>query len=305
MKMRILITIILSSLCLTSYSQETQFDKGVELFKSEDYSKALNAFKKFQKKNDGLSVEFYIASCHFKMKDFDVAKNHFVQIISNYNDQIEVGWSMVNLGSCYRELNKIDSTIFYYTSAGELYPKSGAFFNLAQLYYSLDEFTKAKEQYDLALNHDSTNAYYYAKRQEINFILNDYGSALEDMLLARKYDPKFYQASNEAFCHSMMENYLKADSVFMLIYDDNDAIFLNNFGFNKHKMENTIEGIELIQKSLKINPNNSCAYRNLAVIYIDTDDAESACQNLQKAKELNFYTHYGNEVNELLVKFCK
>lgn len=305
MKIRIISTILLSLLYLTSYSQNTQqFDKGVELFYAEEYDKALNAFKKYQKKYDGLTVKFFIASCYFKMEDFDVAKHQFIDIVTTYKDDKEVGWSMVNLGSCYRELNKIDSAIYYYTSAVEIYPESGPYFNLAQLYYSIDEFVKAKEQYDLALKYDSTNAFYYVKRQEIYFILNDYESALEDMLLARKYDSKYYTAGNEAFCYSMMENYSKADSVFMLIYDDKNSLFLNNFGFNKYKMGNSSEGVKLIQQSLKIDPENSFAYRNLALINIDQNDLSSACANLLKAKELNFYSDYGNEVNELISKFC-
>lgn len=304
--MKIVNIIILSFFSLTSYSQNTQqFDKGVEAFNSENYSKALNEFKKYQKKNDGLTVKFYIASCYFKMEDFDIAKKRYIEIVNTYKDDKEIGWSMVNIGSCYRELDKIDSAMYYYKMAGEYYPESGANFNLAQLYYSLDEFTKAKDEYDRALKYDSTNAYYYIKRQEINFILNDYESALEDMLIARKLDSKYYLASNEAFCHSMMKNYSKADSVFMLIQDDEDAIFLNNFGLNKHKMGSTSEGIKLIQKSLMINPNNPYSYRNLAIIYIDQNDTDSACKNLIKAKDLKFFTRYGNEVNELITKYCE
>ena len=298
--------IIVLFLYLTSYSQDTkQFDKGVELFNSEDYDKALKAFKKYQKKNDGLTVRFYIAGCYLKKEEFGIAKERYIEIVNTYNDDKELGWSMVNIGSCYRELNQIDSAIFYYKSAGENYPESGAFFNLAQLYYFLDEFSKAKEQYDLALKQDSTNAHYYIMRQEINFILNDYESALNDMLLARKYDSKYYQAANEAFCHSMMNDYSKADSVFMLIYDDKDPVFLNNFGFNKYKKGSTSEGAKLIKKSIGIDPKNSYAYRNLALIDIDQNYKDSACENLKKAKELGFYSKFGNEVNELIFTYCE
>lgn len=304
--MRSVSIIIVLFLSCTSYSQDTeQFDKGVEFFNAENYSKALNAFKKFQKKNDGITLEFFIASCYFKLEEFSVAKNHFIEIISTYKGDEEVGWSMVNLGSCYRKLNKIDSAIYYYKSSIEIYPEANGYFNLAQLYYSLDDFAEAKEQYNLAIDYDSTNAFFYSKRQEINFILNDYKSALEDMLTARKYDTIFYQAGNEAFCHSMMNNYSKADSVFKLIYDDKDALFLNNYGLNKHKLGNSNEGMDLILKSLKISPTNSYAYRNLAIINLDRNNTDSACSNLSKAKELNFYTYYGNEVNELLTKFCE
>lgn len=304
--MKVISIIIVSLLCLTSYSQDTKhFDEGIDLFNSENYEKALKSFKKYQRKNDGLTVRFYMAGCYFNMGDFNTSKGRFIDIIDTYTDDIEVGWSMVNLGSCYRELNQIDSAIFYYKSAGEMYPESGAFFNLAQLYYSIEEFTKAKEQYDLAIEQDSTNGHYYIMRQEINFILNDYESALNDMLLARKYDPEYYQAANEAFCHSMMNNYSKADSVFMLIYDDKDPVFLNNFGFNKHKKGSTSEGMKLIKRSIEIEPNNSYAYRNLALIDIDQNYKESACENLNKAKELGYYSRYGNEVNELISKYCE
>ena len=91
----------------------------------------------------------------------------------------------------------------------------------------------------------------------------------------------------------------------MLIFDDKDPIFLNNYGFNKHKMGFSDEGIRFIQASLQIKPDNSYAYRNLAMINIDNGELETACDNLKKAKELNFYTKYGNEVNELSVKYCQ
>jgi TolA-binding protein len=104
--------IIVLFLYLTSYSQDTkQFDKGVELFNSEDYDKALKALKKYQKKNDGLTVRFYIAGCYLKKEEFGIAKERYIEIVNTYNDDKELGWSMVNIGSCYRELNQIDSAI--------------------------------------------------------------------------------------------------------------------------------------------------------------------------------------------------
>jgi tetratricopeptide (TPR) repeat protein len=103
----------------------------------------------------------------------------------------------------------------------------------------------------------------------------------------------------------MLEKYEEADSIFQMIYKENDAFFLNNYGMNKHNMGQTAEGKKLIQKSLSINPNNSFAYRNLAVIALSEGDEIKACEYLQKAKSFGFENQYGTEVEELIIKHCK
>ncbi|MCJ8292470.1 MAG: hypothetical protein HRT58_21490 [Crocinitomicaceae bacterium] len=86
-----------------SYSQDTrQFDNGVDLFNTENYSKALKAFKKFQKKSDGVTVKYYIASCYFKMEDFNIAKEHFIEIVKTYKKDQSKGWSFFILSNFFR-----------------------------------------------------------------------------------------------------------------------------------------------------------------------------------------------------------
>ena len=103
----------------------------------------------------------------------------------------------------------------------------------------------------------------------------------------------------------MLERYQEADSVFQLIYNENDAFLLNNYGMNKHKMGKTEEGKKLIMKALSISPGNSYIYRNLAIIAIDENNKPKACEYLNKAKSLGFEKQYGTEVNELILKHCE
>lgn len=304
MKSKILILLVFLNLSAICFGQ---IDKARRLFyEKEDYSGALKLFKKESAKNDSYEVKFFIASCYFKMEKFAIAKEHFLAIINSSYSGVEIEFSMVNLGSCYREIGKIDSSFYYYDWGLKLNPKSAnAHFNKAQLLYSLSRFDEAREVYNTVIKLDSTNGIYYMKRQEISFILHDYSAALNDMLKAKKVKPDLDIEFNMAYCYSMMERYKDADSLYQKIYDDKDALFLNNYGFNKHKLGQTEEGVELIKKSIKLAPKNSYAYRNLGIIEIDKENPAKACEYLSKAKELNFFAKYGEEVDLLLVEHCK
>ena len=127
---------------------------------------------------------------------------------------------------------------------------------------------------------------------------------MEDMLKAKELKPDLAIEFNMAYCFSMLERYSEADSMYQKIYDEKDPLFLNNYGFNKHKLGQSELGIEFIRKSLKLMPKNSYAYRNLAVIAIDQGNISKICEYLKEAKRLNFYTDYGVEVDKLLMKYC-
>lgn len=292
----------------TSFSQaETKLLKtGADLFFKEDYTGALKIFEKEAKKNSSYETKFWIASCHFKMKEFSIAKKEFLNIINSQYKGPELAMSIVNTGSCYRSLNKIDSALYFYDMATTLFPKLvSGYFNKGQLLYSLDKFEQAKEMYNQAIVIDSNDWINYMKRQEISFILLEYDGALKDLIKAKALNPELKIDFNMAYCFSMLERYFEADSIYQKIYDASDPMFLNNYGFNKHKLGQTELGIELIQSSLRLNAGNSYAYRNLGVIALDQGNYPKSCEHLEKAKKLNFFSSYGSEVNDLLQKYCR
>ncbi len=289
-----------------SFAQESKLiTKGAEMFSNGDYKGALKSFNKESEQNNSARVKFWIASCYFKMEKFEVAKKGFLEIVRRGILDEEQEMSLTNLGSCYRELNQIDSAFYYYDQAIDEFPASAdAYFNKGQLLYFQSRFNEAKDVFTAAISIDSTDWLYYIKRQEISFILNEYDDALNDMLKAQKLNPKLNISVNIAYCYSMLGRYREADLIYKQIYDEKDFIILNNYGLIKHKLGNSKEGEEMIWKSLKLNPGNSYAYRNLAIIAIDSDDIVKACTYLKKAKELNFSSDHGAEVDNLLLKHC-
>ena len=60
-----------------------------------------------------------------------------------------------------------------------------------------------------------------------------------------------------------------------------------------------------MEKSIKLYPSNSYAYRNLGLIYLEMGENEKACEAFEKALLLRFTESYGPEVMELKKKNCK
>ena len=292
---------------LLSYGQEVDenFVKGQEFFGNKEYEKALRSFKRAYKSNATLRIKFWIAHTYAEMDNIDKAKPLFLEIVNSNHQGSEKALSMLNLANCYSSLKQSDSAHFYYDLTISEFPSmASAYFNKGQLLYSESSFKAAKAQFDKAIEIESGDWLYYQKRLEVCFATQNYECALNDLKKVKRLNPKIKVEFNLAYCYSMLEKYEQADSVFQLIYNEKDAAFLNNYGLNKHNLGNSEEGKKLIRQSLKIAPNNSFAYRNLALIAIAQSKPKEACKHLNRALSLGFEKQYGSEVGDLLKKHC-
>lgn len=103
----------------TSYGNKSDFVKSAQY--------ALIALKQFERTNflsgQGRVLNLLGISA-FTQKDYKSAKNYFLQynaLVKKAKDTIEIASSYNNLGSVYQNLQKNDSTIYYYTKAGEIH----------------------------------------------------------------------------------------------------------------------------------------------------------------------------------------
>ncbi|WP_300666599.1 tetratricopeptide repeat protein [Fluviicola sp.] len=298
---------LFSIIGFVSFSQEKSklLHEGEELFAKEDYKKALNVFNKEARTNHSVDVKFWIASCYFQLKKYDIAKKGFLEIVRRGINDENQELSLMNLGSCYLNLEQNDSALYYYEQIIENFPKaSNAYYYKGLILYEETQFKEAKENYDQAIAIDSTDWRFYIRRQDVSYALSEFGDALTDLLKARELNPDLDISINIAYCYSMLEKYREADLIYKQIYDEKDFRLLNNYGLIRHKLGFSKEGEELIRKSLKLEPKNSYAYRNLAIIAIDNKDLTNACIYLKKAQELQFFTKYGAEVDNLILKHC-
>ena len=62
---------------------------------------------------------------------------------------------------------------------------------------------------------------------------------------------------------------------------------------------------QFIDKSIELDPTNSYAFKNKALVYLKQNDIKNAISNLERAKALRFDLYYGSEVDDLLLKFTR
>lgn len=305
MKTRLFIFLTLS-LFIQGFSQETSKNvrDGMDHFSQMEYNEALKCFLKEERKNSTTEMYFWIGYTYAALNEIEEAKPYFLKIIKGGNQGPEYAMSLVNLGNCYRK-EKPDSAYYYYDLAISEFPgMADAYYNKGTLLYAQSKFEEARVNFDKAIEIDSSVWTYFQKRLEVCFATNDFESALTDMLKVRELNPEVRNEMNLAFCYSKLERYQEADSIFQMIYNENDALFLNNYGMNKHNMGATEEGKALIQKSLSIKADNAYAYRNLAVIALAEGNKSLACEYLHKADSLGFAKNYGDEVQKLMTENC-
>lgn len=305
--MKVLLSLLMFLSIWPCYGQEVDknFEQGQEFFGNKDYEKALKSFKKAFKKSPTVHIKFWIAHTYAEMENISEAKPLFLEIVKSNHQGSERAMSLQNLANCYAILKQSDSAHFYYDLGIAEFPSmASTYFNKGQLLYSESLFSSAKEQFDKAIEIESGDWLYYQKRLEVCFATQNYECALNDLKKVKQLNPEMKLEFNLAYCYSMLKKYEQADSVFQLIYDDQNPAFLNNYGLNKHNLGNSDEGKKLIMQSLELAPNNSFAYRNLALISIDKKEFKKACQHLNKALSLGFKKQYGGEVSDLIIEYC-
>lgn len=282
------------------------YTEGRAFFSEEKYKEALKCFEKDYKKTASITSKYWIGMAYGQLHEIDLAKSIFLEIVKQETQGKEIIQSYAMLASCHQAYKQKDSAIYYLDQSIKRFPDSSeAYFQKGFFFHDKQEYQQAKPYLDKAIELNPKEAMYYDYRHFIFFTTLDYQSALNDLLMLKKLKPDSDIEFNLAYSYSMLKRYHEADSVFQLIYDEKNASFLNNYGLNKFYLGDAENGKFLIMKSLGMEPKNSYAYRNLAVIAIAEGNTTKACEYLDKAKIFGFTNHYGNEVNDLIKQHCK
>lgn len=85
----------------------------------------------------------------------------------------------------------------------------------------------------------------------------------------------------------------------------NDPFLLCNKAFSTHMLGSNDEALDLINKSLKGNDQNSYAYMVRADIYLALGKTKKSCKDWEKALSYGYTREYGNKVQEMVDKYCK
>ena len=134
-----------------------------------------------------------IGVCYFRIKKFKKAKQ-YLDIAKSELMDLQI---FQHLGYIHSEMGQIDSSTYFYKEAlALLQTDNGSIFSIkesiAKNYYALNDFNKAIEIYNVALELDLINEYWisYKKNKVIIDIAAIYEDKLDDKLKAIEYYEK-------------------------------------------------------------------------------------------------------------------
>ncbi len=176
--------------------------------------------------------------------------------------------------------------------------------------YKLKNYTGAIEDLNRAieLKENYKEAHYlralcYIQQGNLKSALKDFNTAIE---IDSAYKEAYF--SRAFYIRDKMGDYagsIKDYNQYIRLNQNGDnAYALSNRGYAKYKQDDPEGAISDIEASLKIDPQNAWAYKNMALVFISLDSLQPACQNLQMALDHGYAKKYDTEVDSLMSVYC-
>ncbi len=206
-----------------------------------------------------------------------------IQVAPNHKD------IPANLGLILDRLGRIPEAIKYFHRALELKPTPEVHNNLGNAYQKLGEYTKAIEQYKLAISYGKKDPKHYFNLGNALKATNQLDEALSYFQQAIEIKPDYARAydgiglvySAQGKTDEAISNYQKAIEI-----DPNNSQYHLHLG-NAYARKKDYESAQKeLNRALELNPNCVEALRSLAGIAIEHKQGETAVQILTRALEL-------------------
>lgn len=187
---------------------------------------------------------------------------------------------LYELAFCYEQNENFENAIAVNIRIIDIDPFAGeAWFNLGQLYFATQDFTKALDAYEYALAIDEKDSLTCIQKAHVQFQLDMFEEALETYQEYRKMS-SYGQWQTDIFiaeCYEKMEKYEESISYYkqsLEAHPDNyDA--LTGIAICLLEQEKYAESMPYINRALEINPEAADAWVYLAEANIGIDDVDN------------------------------
>lgn len=243
--------------------------KGIALVYQGKYDEGINELSKSIQIEDKTEFRFFRSSAYFEVRNFDKSLEDAQKIVEI---EEENPLFLDNLMMLYSHLGYVDESI-----------------ELANKILSTDE----------------DNIEVLMSRGYSFIIKGEYQKAIDD--LKKILSQEYYQEdvfNNLGYCYDREFDYENASLFYekALSMNPYHRYALNNLGLIYCRKGDVKRGEKMILESINYDDENSYAYKNMGKAKLIQGHKEEALEYLLKAKELNYYDFYDNEVNEILRK---
>jgi len=255
------------------------------------------------------AVDYFNTAEKFKKKDnVDSAFLYISKAISidstNRSYYGFRGRLLHSVGAYNNAIIDFESEYYFTPDSIKIYP----LINISASKIRMRDFIGAYNDLIFALNMDSSNAIVLSNLSTICDEIGKGDETLKYLFKALSIDSSDYVIINNiGFKYQSLGQYEKAIEYFLKVQDlkPNEPASLCNIGFNIFKLGNLKEAKNYLNKSLEFYPENSYALKVRALIFIEERNFSAACVDLHNAIEWGYKINYGDDIDELIKKYCK
>lgn len=303
----LILLLLFSTIAFAQVSDSNLMATAKEAFNSANYPAALAHYNKvIAADQSNMEALFWRGRTKVQLKDMPGAKSDFEQVLKREPGNFGCLVNLANLCSLLEDY----TTALAYCKRAELLDSTSAavYENKGRIYYNMKQFELARVAFTRAIAIDPSDvALYHLRSDCYNFTgkMKLAKADLEQILFIDSTDS--HARINLAFCFIMEKDFLRANNLYEKLYqlNNDDPIVLSNFGYVKHMLKNTKDGLNLIQRSLELFPGNAYAYKYLAEIYLSERDNKRACKAIETGIKLGFTASYGQELEQLKKANCR
>jgi len=307
--MRHLLLLCLYGLIQSVYAQSDAAALAKEAndsLRTKNFAAALALINRSIDLDNSVSESYYIrASIKAHMEDRKGAHKDLDKVLKAHPEHYGA-W--VNRGNLYASEGRFDEAFAAFDKAEALDSSHPAvFLNRGIAFYKMKHYDAALLYYSkaISLNPDDLMAYHF--RAECHNYAGNPDLAMTDLENIIRLDSNDWAAkTNLGFCYITKERYQDAAVIYQMLYSKNSSnpYILSNYGYVKHMLGQTEQGLEMINKSLFMMPGNAYAYKYLALIFVAQNDKAKACEAIEKGLKLGYTAAYGQELLTLKQTHC-
>ena len=284
-----------------SVSEVSYYDLGMTQYEEGRYRTAIDYFTRALNSDPTNAQLYYLrANAKANLGDNDGAVYDYsaaIQLKPEMKLYMERGLTYITLLEYNRAINDFDEAIEFDSTNSELY------FNRGYSYSALDNYEKALLDYSKAIILDSSNAKLYVNRGDLWSRAGKQQLAIFDFTEAIIINPgdelAYYNRANEFASIGKYELAIK-DYAKAIELNPTSVEYYFFRGEAKMFLYEYLSATEDYSSVIELEPNNGNAYYNRGICYAQLELKENACNDFNQAGDLGFFKAY-----EVIQQYCE
>jgi tetratricopeptide (TPR) repeat protein len=262
-------------------------------------------------KSDSTQARYYVdkASYLFVMDRYVEALQAVNGAVSRMPDSVALHNTRGNVLQAMRNFkDALDAYNTAYEKATDSKTKAKFIMNRGGVKFNTRDFEGSYADLKIALALDPDNIDVLNNLAATSDEVNRGGEGIKYLEKVIAIDPTYVPGYvNLGFKYQGLNQHQKALTYFDKAVElgPREALAYSNRSFSRLKTKDYEGALSDVNYSIKLMPTNSWAFKIRAMIKIQQKQNKEACEDLNKAISLGYTEQYGDEVQQLMKKYCK